>query len=37
MEEVLLLIVAEADMAEVDVGWLGRHHIPLLSQPLELT
>jgi hypothetical protein len=29
MEEVMLT-VAEAGVAEVDVGWLGRHHVPAL-------
>jgi hypothetical protein len=29
MEEAMLT-VAEAEVAEVDVGWLGRHRVPAL-------
>ena len=28
--EEAMLTVAEAEVAEVDVGWLGRHHVPAL-------
>jgi hypothetical protein len=35
MEEAMS-VVTEAEVAEVDAGWLGSHSVPALSLPLEL-